>query len=256
MTDTLQDILIRAADSGDTGQLVTMWQDIFGDPPALIEDFLSLLPRMGSGCVAERGGKILGAAYLIHGFTLSCPGAIPKRCGYLYAVAVDRSARHCGLGRMVSRGAGRLGRQNGIEILCTLPAEESLYRWYDEILSLHYRTMRTTYTCRELPAASPLSAEDYLAIRESLLQGHPHVILNDAAMAFQQKLCEAYGGGLFRFEDGIFCASFESDHYIIQELLLADSARPVPEIFLPVTRSYLCSDVSFPDGLIWNLTFD
>ena len=75
-----QNIVIRESVSGDAVQLIALWHDVFGDSPELVEAFLSLLPEMGSGCVAERSGQILAAAYLVHGFTLSCPGLPPRRC--------------------------------------------------------------------------------------------------------------------------------------------------------------------------------
>ena len=249
-------IIIRESAPCDNAQLVTLWHDVFGDPHALIEGFLSLLPSMGIGCVADQSGKILGAAYLIHGFTLSCPGSESQRCGYLYAVAVAGEARGYGLGTAVSRGAAESGRQHGAELLCTLPAEESLYRWYGDILSLRFRSVRTAYTCKELPSVAPLSPEEYLRIRETLLQGLPHVIPNPAVMAFQEQLCKAYGGGLYCFDGGILCACQEGDHYAVSELLLSSPAQAIPEIFVPRTSSYLCSDLPFPDGLIWNLTLD
>lgn len=256
MSDRSQDIVIRESAPGDAAQLVTLWHEVFGDPRALVESYLSLLPSMGTGCVAERSGQILGAAYLIHGFTLCCLGSAPQRCGYLYAVAVSEGARGCGLGTAVSRGAAELGRQHGIDLLCTLPAEESLYRWYADILSLRCRSTRTRYTCKELPAVASLSSEEYLRIRETLLLDLPHAAPNSAVMAYQEQLCKAYGGGLYRFDEGILCAYREDDHYLVLELLLFDPAQPAPEIFVPKTSSYLCSDHSFPDGLIWNLTLD
>ena len=256
MTFSDSNILLRPVSSQDTEQLVSLWNRVFGDPPALIERFLSLLPEMGCGSVAERDSRILGSAYLIHGFELLVPGEASIRCGYLYAVAVDEDSRGKGLGRELSRAAVSYGKENGVELICTLPAEESLYRWYEEILSLRYHSFRTTFTCLELPQALSLSAEEYLDEREALLRGLPHVVPNVAAVTFQQALCEAYGGGLFRFENGIFCAYQEEDHFVVPELLLLDRTQPVPTAFSPAAGPYLCSDIPFPDGFVWNLTFD
>ena len=256
MTASDHVILLRPWEARDAEQLIALWNRVFGDPPELAERFLALLPGMGRGAVAERDRQILGAAYLIHGFMLSAPGSSPVRCGYLYAVGVDKDARGLGLGTALSREAAALGRQNGAEILCTLPAEGSLYRWYGEILDLRHRTERTAYRSRELPPAEALRAEDYSATRETLLREVPHVTPTPASMAFQQELCRVYGGGLFRFEDGIFCAYQEADGWVVPELLLFDPLKPVPEAFSPVTVPYLCSDAPLPEGFIWNLTFD
>ena len=82
------------------------------------------------------------------------------------------------------------------------------------------------------------------------------MVPNAAAITFQQALCEAYGGGLFRFENGIFCAYQEEDHFVVPEPLLLDRTQPVPTAFSPAAGPYLCSDIPFPDGFVWNLTFD
>ena len=122
MTFSDSNILLRPVSSQDTEQLVSLWNRVFGDPPALIERFLSLLPEMGCGSVAERDSRILGSAYLIHGFELLVPGEASVRCGYLYAVAVDEDSRGKGLGRELSRAAVSYGKENGAELICTLPA--------------------------------------------------------------------------------------------------------------------------------------
>ena len=124
MPQDLYGAVLRESAPQDTEQLRQLWFDVFGDPPELVDAFLSLLPGMGCGYVAEREGRILGAAYLIDGFTLLQPGEAPLRCGYLYAVAVLPDARGHGIGAAVSRGAADRGRgrgkgpERGRRILC------------------------------------------------------------------------------------------------------------------------------------------
>ena len=73
MAQDLREAMLRESLPQDAEQLKRLWCDVFGDPPELVDAFLSLLPEMGCGCVAEHDGRILGAAYLIHGFTLLRP---------------------------------------------------------------------------------------------------------------------------------------------------------------------------------------
>lgn len=248
--------MIRPSVPSDRTQLKQLWCRVFGDPPELVDRFLELLPEMGVGCVAEQDGELLGAAYLIHGFSLLTPGADTIPCGYLYAVAVSESARGHGLGAAVSRGAAELGRQSGSRLLCTLPAEESLYRWYEDILSLRCQSTRTVFTCDRLPAANRLTTAEYLQHREQLLQNCTHVRPNPAAMAFQEALCASYDGGLYETEDYLFCAYLDNGRWYVPELIPADPAVRLPSLFLPQSRPYVCSDLPFPEEFIWNLTFD
>jgi len=255
MPQDLHGAVLRESAPQDTEQLRQLWCDVFGDPPELVDAFLSLLPGMGCGCVAERDGRILGVAYLIDGFTLLQPGKASLRCGYLYAVAVHPDARGHGIGAAVSRGAAELGRKRGAELICTLPAEESLYRWYGEILSLTHQSTRRVFTCEELPGARPLEASEYLLRRETLLQGTPHVLPNASAMEFAASLCRACGGNLFANDDMLFCAYRFQGFWVMPELLPLSAADRVAGLN-SVVHPYLCSDRPLPDGLIWNLTFD
>lgn len=259
---------LRPYRPSDVPQLSALWERIFGDPGDLVRTFYDLLPCMGDCCVATVGDRVAGMAHLIHGFTLLQPDQPSAVCGYLYAVAVDEAARGHGLGAALSRGAVALGREQGAERICTLPAEESLYRWYGDILSLSCRTGRTVYTAEELPRGCfRISAGEYGYDREDILFHAPHVELCNAAMTFEARLCEAYGGGLYRSEGALFCAMREGDGWVFPELLsfapTADrAASPVfppdalPEGFHASVRPWLASETPFPDGLLWNLTFD
>ena len=254
----LQDLygsVLRESAPQDTAQLRQLWCDVFGDPPELVDAFLSLLPGMGCGCVAERDGRILGAAYLIHGFTLLQPGQAPLCCGYLYAVAVHPDARGHGIGAAVSRGAAELGRNRGASLICTLPAEESLYRWYGEILSLTHQSTRRVFSCETLPEAKPLEASEYLLRREALLRDTPHAAPNASVMEFAATLCRACGGDLYALDDMLFCAYRFQDRWVMPEFLPLSAADRIAGLS-SVVHPYLCADRPLPDGLIWNLTLD
>ena len=261
-------VTFRPYRRADGPELTALWVRIFGDPPELVEQFYTLLPWMGSCCVAEEAGKLKGMAHLLHGFTLLQPDARPRGCGYLYAVAVEEDARGRGLGAELSRRAAGLGREQGAELLCTLPAEEGLYRWYGDVLSLNCRCDRRVYTAEELPRGCfRISTAEYGYYREDILLNAPHVELNNAAMEFQAQLCLSYGGGLYRSESALFCAVKEGDGWLFPELLSFSPTRdraasPVfapdalPDGFRASVRPYLASAEPFPEGFLWNLTFD
>ncbi len=240
----------------DRKALVSLWVRVFGDAPELVEAFFDLLPEMGTGVTAEENGELLGTAYLLDGFTLISPDSAPKKCGYLYAVAVEEHARRKGIGARLSQAAAEIGRMRGAELICTLPAEPSLYRWYASVLSLHEVTQRVLYFSPVIPPAEFLSAEEYAQRREALLAGCCHVRLSSAAIRFQEKLCLCYGGGFYAVGDGIFCACREEEGWRIPELLGPGGNPPVWDGLRAEEGPYLCSDLPFPDGCIWNLSFD
>ena len=54
-----------------------------------------------------------------------------SRRAYIYAVAVDDSARGQGIGAELTRACMRNAWEYSADICCTLPAEASLYDWYE-----------------------------------------------------------------------------------------------------------------------------
>lgn len=249
-------IVCREVRADDREALISLWVRVFDDTAELVEAFLDLLPEMGSGVLIEGNGALLGAAYLLDGFTLVTPDSDPEKCGYLYAVAVEEHARGKGFGARLSQAAAEIGRARGAERICTLPAEPSLYGWYASVLSLSHVHHRTVYSSPVISREKPLSAEEYGKRREELLAGCCHVRLSPPALRFQEKLCLCYGGGFYAAGNGIFCAYREDEGWRIPELISPDGKLPAWDGLQAEERAYLCSDLPFPDGCIWNLSFD
>ena len=130
----MSDAVIREYRGGDIPEMSALWQAVFGDSEGLVNSFLQLLPDMGTAVVAEVNGKIAGAAYAVTGMELVSASGKVQTCGYIYAVAVAPEFRGSGIGRALTERSAELARARGAEVICTLPAEESLYAWYKTIL--------------------------------------------------------------------------------------------------------------------------
>ena len=262
--------IIREYRGDDVPALKRLWQAVFGDTEELIDAFFALLPGMGTGVAAEADGLPCGMAFLIDGLSVS-----GRKVGYLYAVAVDPARRGQGLGAALSREAFRIGRLRGAEILCTQPAEPSLFDWYQKILGVECVLRRRTELLPCFPGLSPaiLSAEDYTAKREALLSGQAHLCLSDHAMLFEKALCRSCGGDLYRIGDGLAAAYLDGDRAVIRELLLPEgsdraatasslgAALAAKDVLLcsadPNGEPYLAGiPGSIPVDLEWNLSFD
>lgn len=267
---------IREIESADLPALTALWTRAFGDSEALIAAFFRLLPDMGVGVTALADGEPVGAAYLITGLELADAGDRAPVCGYLYAVAVAEERRHLGLGRALSRAAAELAEKRGAELLCTLPAEPSLYGWYEEILGLRCALRRKNRRVAGVPGepCMKLSATEYLFWRENLLRGRPHVRLGVTALEFQRLLCEAYGGGFYACGGGVAAAYREDGRLLIRELLTPEGKREAAAaalggalgaeevlLFEPAGpgegEPYIAARPSaLPPDCIWNLSFD
>ena len=161
--------LIRRYAPADEAALTALWKRCFGDSEELIHGFFALLPELGAGVTAELDGKPVGMAFAICGMALSSG----EKCGYIYAVAVDESCRGFGAGAALTRAAADAARGLGAEIICTLPAEASLYPWYEKLISTRFTLCRRRdiIPAGDARGFAPLSTAEYNARREAHLAG-------------------------------------------------------------------------------------
>ncbi len=254
----------------DHGALVALWHGVFGDPVVCVEEFLRVLPEIGSGVAAFENGRLVGAAYIVTAFHLR-EGEKSRRCGYLYAVAVEPAARGRGLGAALSQAAAALGGARGAPLIFTRPAEPGLYAWYERVLGA--RSVQSFAACEwdSAPgsAVRPLDPADYGLRREALLAGRAHLVPEPAALRFEAFNLSVYGGGLYAVGDGIAAAYVEDGTAEVRELLGAPpEAAASLGAFLGAERARLWQraergepDLVFappevPADAVWTLAFD
>ena len=266
---------IREYRPGDRAALTALWRQVFGDPEAVVAAFFDALPRMGIGAVAEAEGRPVGAAYVLDALAVVDAAGRERRCGYLYAVAVDPEHRHQGLGAKLSQEAASLSLSRGTTFICTLPAEPSLYAWYEEILGLGCALHRKRYTVIARPVwpAERLCPGDYLARREVLLAGVPHLRPAPAVMDFAGQFYALFGGGLYACGGGLCAVYVDDGRVLIRELIApagvaaADVAAALCAALGCQTGQYILPDNegepylaapagALPPDCVWNLSFD
>ena len=266
----MSEAMIREVRAEDVGALSSLWLRVFGDSPEFVARFFELLPELGTGAAAFEGERLLGAAYLLTAQELVEAGR-SRRCGYLYAVAVEEAARGRGLGGALCRAAAALGRARGAELLCTMPAEPGLFDWYEKQLDLRCALRRERRELESRSGGAPvlLPAAEYGRRREALLEGLPHMALSDAGLLLEEANCLCFGGGLYALGEGLAAAYVHEGVTEVRELLGAppESAaalgahlgtarvrlwRPAPE-----GEPYLAfAPVGLPADTVWDLAFD
>lgn len=224
----MPDAHIRRAVPADLPALTQLWQTAFGDPPELIAAFYDRFPPETAAWVVEDEGRATTAAHLLGGKLHTSDGAV-RPCTYVYAVSTAPERQGRGYASALMRRFAANADAGGC-ILYTLPAEPSLYGWYQTV-------MGTTQTARGerlhikrepemqcLPDVEPVSAQEYAALRERVLHGSAHVELSAALLAFQADLSDLCGGALVRVGSG--CAAVERDagRLLIKELLGTETA--------------------------------
>ena len=270
----MSDAVIREYRRGDIPEMSALWQAVFSDGEGLVSSFLQLLPGMGTAAVAEVNGVIAGAAYAVTGMELAGSGKA-QTCGYIYAVAVAPEFRGSGLGRALTERSAELARERGAEVICTLPAEESLYAWYKAILGTECALHRQRFEVDSAAAApvQSLTEAEYGQRREALLRDRCHLRPAQTTLEFQRRFCEELGGGLYACGGGICSAYLEDGAAVIKELIAPagtdaagiaasigaelGTARAIYYLPAPDGEPYLAAiPGSIPPGCVWNITFD
>ena len=183
-----------------------LWKLAFGDTDADLDNFYLNYYRPERAIVLEEDG-VVKAMFTWFDTTLTLPGkAATYRAAYVYALATHPDCRGRGLAGKLLADGGDLLRPLGIDLLTTVPAEPSLHRFFaangfEEAFVMEQRE------CGPLPGDGPLCslrpAEPayYNKVRESLLNGVPHISFPEEAMAHQLRYCAiSGGGGLFTVE--------------------------------------------------------
>ena len=147
---------------GEEASLRALFTEAFGD-----EGFTDLFFRTGYAperCLGAFDGALLAA---LHWFDCSLED---KKAAYIYGIAAFRRCRGRGVGSALIRAALEELEKRGYEAVFLVPAEPSLFGYYERF------GFRAVSTIREqtIEAATPLplrklSADEYAAARRKLL---------------------------------------------------------------------------------------
>ncbi len=263
---------IREYAKDDIGAMKSLWCGTFGDPPELVDSFFELLPSMGTGFVAELDGEVFGAAYVLDAF-LHLPDSSTKKLAYIYAVAVDDSVRGQGIGAELTRACMRSAWEYSADVCCTLPAEASLYDWYESrcgLAAASYCSYETVEAGTEAEGIRRLSADEYGFLREDMLRGKAHVGFYYGYLRFQEEIFTSSCGGFFEYKGAIACGYIENDTLYVKEYL-GDEPGFIPALCTALGANnavirrasgtgerYIAAyqKADFPPDTVWNLTLD
>lgn len=198
-----------------------LWSQVFGDDAAFQRDFYALTDLSGPLVLTEDGQ--VQAMLALPEVTLTFPDGWSVKGGYVYALATRPEARGRGYAGLLLRYACEILRKRQADCILTVPAQSSLFAFFAKngfAPAFYQRRVEA----RSVPApASPLSGEEYNALRETLLAGATHISQGPGQMEFQRILCPAPGSGLYRLElaHGPGCAAVECwpGRPVVKELL-------------------------------------
>jgi len=222
------DAELRNPRNDDTAALRHIWRTVFSVDdedlffshyydPALCIEAISADKPVASGYLLPCGNLVSGGK------------AAP--CAMIYGVATLPGYRSLGYGAAVVHGLIGLGNKLGYAAIALCPSEDSLFGYYsarsnlrDWFYVLQQETVINPPSQHKLPL-SPVAPDEYIRLREPLLDGIAHISLDERAAEYQALICSRFGGGLYRIDSGIgvSCAVIEKQtggEVRVKELLL------------------------------------
>lgn len=221
----MRDFILRPWRPEDRPALKELWRAGFGDSDEFIETFFDLFLREDACVTAEADGRVVAAMYI-----LPVDAVLPRRkklitARYTYALATLPEYRGLGIGRAVYRAASDKALETA-GAACVLPAEESLYPFYEDASGARpVSFLRQARLARaDLAGTAPCMAAriptlEYAAIREQLLAGFPHAALPQEYF----DLMEAADVEFFVLENGLAAAERSDGVCRVLELLDPDT---------------------------------
>lgn len=227
---------LRCSRPEETPRLKELWKLAFGDEDACIDFFFTGGYHPENMLVLLEDGVIVTMLYLMP-LTLKGPH-ITASAHYVYALATHPSARQKGYGRQLLAYADQQLHQLGDDCITVVPAQPSLHKFFSTVgFSECFATRLEEVPAALVPDAAPgaeltpLTPQDYNALRRTLLEGNYYVDYDDCLIIYQAGLSRMSGAGLYRLElEGeTGCAAVEyadEDTVVIKELLLSDRLLP------------------------------
>lgn len=208
----------RLALASERAQTHQLWLTVFGDTPQAQEVFYDLCAPQGPLVLVEEGQ--VESMLALTPVSLALPGGEARRGTYLYALATHPRSRGKRCAAQLISYAARWTEEQGLDFVCTVPAEPSLFAFFEKNgftpAFYHQRTPLPAPQAGQLEAIGP---QDYVALREELLGGIPHIVHTPGQVAFEGQL----HGTCYRLEltHGPGCAVVEDwgEFHIVKELL-------------------------------------
>ncbi len=115
----------------DYPQLMSMFEEIFGDSPVAVEHFfLKAVSEDNIICVRD-GEKPVSMLYIIH-CEIHLSGEFYK-CAYIYAVGTLKEYRGMGCMRMAFDFLEKIARERGYSYLTLVPENDELFKMYEKL---------------------------------------------------------------------------------------------------------------------------
>lgn len=121
--------MIRISDKSDINGIINLWKEAFGDSEREIMFFLDNRYKPENTLVVEESGKIASMLFLLEGEMKINNVCYPSY--YLYAACTLKEFRGRGFMASLLSFAKETALKRNVDFICLLPAEDSLYKFYE-----------------------------------------------------------------------------------------------------------------------------
>lgn len=213
--------MIRFALKDDFESVTELWSLVFGDSADIINRFLDVHFSEDSLLVYEADNRIAAMFFLLKGDVCINSEEYPSR--YLYAACTHPDYRGRGIMAGLINAAYNLCAQKSIDYICLLPAEESLYGYYEKF---GYKALYGVRKLSEKDFQSSLTDSgfaftenlDLSTVRDRAFAKINYFKWNKEAVDFAFDFNEYYGGKSIRNRKGYILYNASEDLITVKEI--------------------------------------
>ena len=225
----MSESVLRSPSPGEKTHLYNIWDTVFGSIGK--DSFFDCFYDEDLCVLAEFEGAVAAVGYLIPTGEL-LHGSISVPCAMIYSVATLPMYRGLGFGTAIVRELIRVANKLGFPAVVLCPANDDLFGFYSTRTGMRDFFYIGEKTVKRRPAGvdpadldalkelKEISANEYLDLREILLDGSAHIKQDIKIFEYQLIVSGELGGGFFRFGDSCTVVEVQEDGAVwIKELL-------------------------------------
>ncbi len=216
--------MIRYSETKDLKDIITLWCEAFEDSESDIMFFINAHYKPQNTLVFEENGKIASMLFLLEGEMHINGKLYPSY--YLYAACTLNEYRGRGYMSLLLEFAKETAIMRGFDYICLLPAEKSLYGYYEKF---GYKTIfknKIIYLNRdEIKSQSSTALEDVSQkadLRNRALSGYNYFKWNNSAVDFAFRHTIHYGGKVAISRKGYMLYSVSEREISVKENAFTD----------------------------------
>lgn len=184
------------------GQIINLWQNVFGDDKKYIEFFLDNCKNLI--CLGMfSSDQLCSMLFLLDVSYSSYNGK------YIFAVATEENHRNKGLAGSLIEEA-KLYMQ---DFLCLVPADNKLFSYYEKH-GFNTKLFSSKSTYPNFKNTRKSSYDEYFSVREKMLS-FPHIVFSDSEFLYEENI---FNGGNFYISDSeIFAVRYGKTAEILKK---------------------------------------